>query len=620
MKLGSTGLTVRELQVTHKPVVPLTSKHVAAWLEQLPAANLGESSQNIYRMLVEANQNIIEPDIRLAVLNIIEPVALKLVDSLERQFINNHISLSDKQRKIAALVQALQTELSIGYHAVIESILSEGVKRSTKKVLAHAIGYAIKYHGLVILRCYQLYASVPGRVWRELYTLYKMAREHQLENLKISSSDGKEPWSSKNYFSQIMLLSIANPYQLRQSEIELVWELLPNYVEFCSLEAHSYSKNPFLINLNSNVHPVQKSLYVTSENENKLKISVVAVVDKIKIDLAQVTEKAKFSARKTMVYKHLIQCWTHGTQRSFARTACEDEMLVSIGLGATHFLLTESLMRMRSAEEDQDFENSKDDKQTLDAMEGSLKDATLSVVASKKDNLRVTSDRNYLSTSAATSNDVWAKLYRPDQAVNEKEQERQVTKRSRETIVRDSYKIQNSQLVNMSPGGYCIQLSSEALPKHAQTGEVIGFIEGDPDDNNWSLGIVRWVRRQVKGDFIQMGVQLLAPDVLPINVQLRSSRNETSAPQRALLLPALTGVGQATTIITNPLAYSLNNKLKVTELNGEYEVRLTKEISSSGSSKQFGFEQLTSGKEQEKRATSTTHSSPTDVENVWDLI
>lgn len=620
MKLGSTGLTVRELQVTKRPGMELNPKQVAAWIEQLPAANLGESSQSIYRMLVDANKTILDPEVRLSILNIIEPVALNLVDSLERQFINNHISLSDKQRKIAALVQALQTELSFGYHAVIESITSEGVKRSTKKVLTQAICYAIKYHGLVILRCYQLYASVPGRVWRELYSLYKLAKQNQLENQKIITVETGQTWSAKNFFTQILLLSISSPYQLRQSEIELVWSLLPDYVEFCSLEAHSYSKNPFLLNLNSNRPPVQKSLYLSDDTENKLKISVVAVVDKIKVDLAQVTEKAKYSARKTMVFKHLIHCWSHGTQRSFARTSCDDEMYVTIGLGATHFLLTESLMKRQAQAQLDAGEDTEYSEQTLEAMEGSLKDATIAAVSEDRGSLRVAADRNYLSTSAITSNDIWAKLYRPDQAVAEEESEHKVEQRSRDTIVRDSYKIQKSSLINMSPGGYCIQVSTVDLPKHAQTGEIIGFIEGDENSHHWSLGIVRWVRRQVKGDFVQMGVQLLAPDVLPISVQLKNNRNEASSPQRALLLPALTGVGQAATIITNPLAFNINNKLRVMEISKEYDVRLTKEISSSGSSKQFSFERIASNRNNKPAEKPKKPSEPEDMDGIWDLI
>jgi hypothetical protein len=626
MKQGSTGLTIRELQVYRKPAIELTTKNISQWVEHLPAANLGESAQSIYRLLVDANQTIVEPEKRLAILNIIEPAALKVANSLERQFVNNHISLTEKQRKIAALVQAIQTEISIGYHAVIESVISEGVKRSTRKILANAIYQALKYHGLVILRCFQLYASVPGRVWRELYHLYQMSRDHQIETLEIKLTNSSNLSNSKNLFVQIMLLATANPYQLRQSEIELVWDILPDYVEFCSMEAHAFSKNPFFINLNSNLPPTQKSLYRNQVDENKLKISVVALLEKLKIDLAQVSENAKYSARKTMVFKHLIHCWSQGTQRSFARTSCHDDIDVSIGLGATHYLLTEYVL----AEQDgigNDLSGSNDDSesdtQTLDAMEGSLKDATIAVVADKKNNIDALSNRDYLSTSAIADKDVWAKLYRPDQAVSSQEEDKTVSLRSRDSIVRDSYKVQTSQLVNMSPGGYCIQIASSELPKHAQTGEIIGFIEGEGIKQHWSIGVVRWVRRRVKGNYIQMGVQLLAPNVLPISIQLRNSRSDDNNFQRALLLPALTGVGQAATIITNPLAFNINNKLKVSELNRQYEVRLTKEINSSGSSRQFSFEEISSSTTPTNKNNAQPSASQDDLDDmdgIWDLI
>ncbi len=618
MKQGSTGLTLRELQVYHKPVVELTPKQINLWVEQLPAANLGESSRSTYRLLVDANQAILEPEQRLAILTIIEPVGLRLVDALERQFINNHISLTDKQRKIAALVQAIQTELSLGYHAVIESIIIEGLKRSNRKLLVQALGMAIKYHGLVILRCYQLYASVPARVWRELYLLYQLAQTHESESKEFSTKDNTFKQTPKNYFIQIMLLSIANPYQLRQGEIELLWELLPDYVELCSLESHAFNKNPFFLNLNSSAPPVQKSLYRKKEDENCLKISVMAVIEKLKLDLTQVKEKARYSARKTMIFKHLIHRWSQGTQRSFARTGCSDKIRVSLGLGATHFLLMESVLS-RQTEELLDESSEQDlNPQTLDAMEGSLKDATIAVVANEKDRLEVNPDRNYLSTSAITSKDVWAKLYQPGQAAKQPEQDKAIAKRSRDSIVRDSYKIQECDLINMSPGGYCLQIPFADLPKHAQTGEIIGFIEGHADNQHWSIGVVRWVRRQVKGNKIQMGVQLLAPDAVPISIQLRNSRSENNNFQRALLLPALTGVGQAASIITNPLAFSLNNKIRVTEVERNYEVRLTKEIFSSGSSRQFCFDEIRTSNNAQKKPKKSKNQD--DIDGVWDLI
>ncbi len=618
MKQGSTGLTLREFHASRQTSVELTPKHIKHWVEQLPITNLGESSQQVYRLLVDVNKTLLDADLRLSLLNILQPIVQRLIESLEKRFINNHISLSEKQRKIAALVQAIQTELSIGYHTVVESLATNDISRNSKKLLTQSIGLAITHHSLVILRCYQLYATVPSRIWRELYSLYQLSLAHKLENNTFIVPDSNKSYTPKNCFIQIILLSISNPYQLRQNEIELLWTLLPDYVEKCALEAHAFNKKPYVINLKSNKPAVQKSLYKNIVGEVCLKLSVSNVIEQIKTDLSQVQEKARYSARRTMIFKHLIHLWSENTQRSFARTRCEDNIQVSIGLGSTHYLLMENRMQViaeqQVGEEDtQQTINS----QSLDAMEGSLKGVTLSVVASDRNAVIAKSDRNYLSTSAITKKDVWAKLYGQGITLNPPTEEVMLEQRSNESIARDSYKIQECDLINMSPGGYCLQIPSTALPKHAQTGEIIGIIDDDSINNQWSIGVVRWVRRQIKNNNVQMGVQLLAPDATPINIQLRSSKNENHQFQRALLLPSLTGVGQSASIITNPLAFNVNNKVRISEISKDYDVRLTKEINSSGSSKQFYFDILNQNKNKESVEQS---DHPKDIDGVWDLI
>jgi hypothetical protein len=618
MKLGSTGLALRELKINHQSMIELSQKSILKWIDSLPIANLGESSQNIYKFLVNMNQTIVEPELRLEILNIIEPVALKLMNSLENQFINKHISLTEKQKKIATLVQAMQSELSLGFHATIEAIYLEGIKRSTKQIFIQAICEAIKCKGQTILRCYQLYASIPSRVWKELYCLYRLAREHQLELTEVKTPNTLKKYTAKSSFIQIILLGIANPYKLRQNEIELLWGLLPEYVEYCNLESHSFSKFPFYINLNSSSPPVQKTLYQKKDGEIKLKITLIAVIDRLKIDLAQVTEKIKYSAAKTMLFKHLINCWSQNTQRSFARTRCQENIQASIGLAATHYLLSENIKHKQPI----NHHNEEPTQQglTLEAMEGSLKDATISTVVTSTDRFVVNhNNRNYLSSSAVTSEAVWDNIHGQ---INKADKPTSiVTKKTHDTIVKENYKLQTCQLINMSPGGYCIQLLSNELPRYAQTGEVIGFSDGEAAKQRWSIGIVRWVKRQIKDNFIQMGIQLIAPDVLPISLlrKINNNDNKNSSSQRALLLPALTGVGQAATIITNPLSFNVNNKLHVTESSKKYEIRLTKEISSSGSSRQFSFD-VTTPTNQESNNEINQLSNPEQIDSIWDLI
>ncbi|MDQ7048982.1 MAG: hypothetical protein Q9M92_05335 [Enterobacterales bacterium] len=621
MNRGSSGLTLRTVQVSKKPVVELLPKPIGLWLKELPVADVEEAAHRLHRLLVDLNQSVTTAENRLAILKILEPTCQTLVNALKGYFVNNHISLTEKHRKLAALVQALQAEISIGYHAVIDALLIVGLKRSTKKSYTYAIFMAMKYHSNVIFLCYQLYTSVPGRIWKELYCLYQLASEQELLYLDVNSGDG-DLNTIYHSFIRVIMLGITNPYQLRQSEIALVWNLLPNYTEFCRLETHSFDKYTFYLNLNAGNPPVQPSLYQKQVDENRLKVSLSLVIEQIKLNLTKISENDPHAARKTMIYRHLMHCWSQGTQRNFARTPCRDKIQVTIGLGATHYLLKDHLLKKKAKYQESKEPNSTD--KTLDQMEGSLKHATLVELNTPKRQSDVKTDQNYLSTSRIPNQEVWNKLFQSSQSgpqfQPEKSPEDLIEKRSRESIVRDNYKVQTCNLINMSPAGFCIQIPATQLPKHAQTGEIIGFIDGEEADLHWSIGVVRWVRRRVKDNNIQMGIQLLAPDVAPISVRLKNNKSSKNVTHRALLLPALTGVGQAETIVTNPLAFSLRDRLVVNEISSEYEVRLKKEISSSSSSRQFSFEKIVNHTNNKLKESDTASSSRDKITGIWDII
>ncbi len=603
MKQGISGLTLRDIQAYYKPIVELTPRKVDHWIKNLPIANLGESSRAIYQLLVDMNQSLVDPDKKLSILQSINKTANHLIASLESQFLNHHIALNEKQRKIAALVQAIETEMSLCCHSIIESILSDEVKWSNKKVFAQSIALAIKYHGTVMLRCYQLYASVPVRIWRENYILYQVAKEHNLLDTEVPQSLNSNE-SISHYFIKMLLLSIATPYQLRQGEITSLWKMLSELAPYANFSSHAYNNHHYIVALSSSTPPIHKSLFEGNISQQH-KLTLTPVVEYLKQSLTLDKNPNTKLARESMLKKHLIQVWSQGTHRAFARTPANEDLNISIGLGATHFLL----MQEPGATDD-DRSGATD---TLEAMEGSLKHVELLDVAQRED-LNLKSNYNYLS-STQTNNDVWAKLYRPDQAVSQPE-ENNIKQRSRDAIVKENYQLQSADLINMSPGGYCIQVSTDKLPKHAQTGEILGFLE----ENTWSIGVVRWVRRHAKSGVVQMGIQLLAPDVLPINVQLRNSKSQhNNEYQRALLLPELTGIGQPQTLITNSISYATNNKIRIVDRGEEYDAILSKEISATGSFKQFQFEAIGQKRETSKKS-NNTKDLDSGIDGVWDIL
>ena len=146
MKQGHSKLTLRKPRPEQTPVIERSPRNIAKWVKNLPLANLGESSKSTYRLLVDLNRSALTPEKRLAILLIIDPLTRDLIASLEDQFINKKIYLSDKQKKIAALVQAIQTELCLNFHNIIEMVLVQPEKHQNRKILTHSITLALKYH------------------------------------------------------------------------------------------------------------------------------------------------------------------------------------------------------------------------------------------------------------------------------------------------------------------------------------------------------------------------------------------------------------------------------------------------------------------------------------------
>ena len=95
--------------------------------------------------------------------------------------------------------------------------------------------------------------------------LYQIATQFELENQLVELEIDKRTITSQSGFMRILLLSIANPYQLRQQEINILWDILPELSEHASLMSHAYNKQHYIIALNSSSPPIHKSLHQPHE-------------------------------------------------------------------------------------------------------------------------------------------------------------------------------------------------------------------------------------------------------------------------------------------------------------------------------------------------------------------
>jgi hypothetical protein len=607
---GTLGLSIRAPEpVSSNLVSKMTPRHVSRWLEQLPIANVSDSSKRLYQILLDCNKSALDDDDRYKILLSLHPSIQLVLKSLSKHFTGHTLNLSDKQKKIAALVQAIHTEMAIGFKTIIEH-QAESPSLFQKGMLHGSLFMALEYLSLTVVRCYQVYTEVPSRLWKEINTIYRFALDHKLHRKTCNIEGFNQEHTIEEVYKKIALLSIANPYQLRQQEIEVVFNGLQKYIAHCDLELSNRFDNRFVVDLNQAFPPMHQALVKFRPSRHTFAFNLDKVVQELQQNLKDNSAKNRHDVAigglSIRLIRHLLKSWGHLSSRNFARTPCEGQVKVSVGLSATHQVLSDT---------DEDHEP----QSTLADYEGSLHNATILDDRSTVTMLEKFGNQSFYNEPV--EEDVWAKLYRPKQAVPATEEIDYASQFGKvpPNQLGHTYSLVDADIINISPGGYCIALEGQP-PTNTQTGEVIGVVETEANGEEiWHVGVIRWIKRLKNNNGVQLGIQLIAPGAKPVKSQLKNGRTNGQVFQNALLLPELKGIGQPATLLTNPVLFSPKQKVTIIDGDQTFDAMLTKLVSSSQGYRQFYFERLP-----EKAGQISTNGpdlGPKDgFDNVWDLI
>ncbi|NVJ51116.1 MAG: hypothetical protein HWE13_13215 [Gammaproteobacteria bacterium] len=606
---GHLGLSIRAPEpVTPVQVAKLSLRHVSKWVDSLPIANVSDSSKRLYQMLLDCNKSALEDDERFKILMTLHGPVQHVLRSLSKHFTGHTLNLTERQKKVAALVQAIHTEMAIGYKIIIEH-QAESPSLLGKSMLHTALFIALEYLSLTVVRCYQVYTDVPRRIWKEINTIFKFAIQHKMDTKHCSIEGFQQEHSIRDIYQKICLLSIASPYQLRQQEIESVFNGLQKYVAHCELNLSSRFDNRYVVDLNQAAPPMHQGLSKTRPSQFTFAMNLDNVVHELQVDLKGKRNEQRdvnLGGLSTRLTRHLLHSWAHLSSRNFARTPCTGHLKVAVGLSATHQLML--------SEEDEVLEPTS----TLEQYEGSLHNATLIDNHSTLEMLSNFGNDSFYN--APSQEDVWEKLYRPKKAIPDDNQIDYATAFGKQdSLAHSHYELIDADIINMSPGGYCIQLG-ENPPLNTQTGEIVGLVETEANGvETWHVGVIRWLKR-IKGEpNVQLGVQMIAPGAKPVKSKTVNSPKQKAQTMKALLLPELKGIGQPSTLLTNPSFFNTQQKVTIDDGHEEFTAKLTQMVSSSQGYRQFYFERLDTDEGQPKRASGHDHKD-NGFDNVWDLI
>ncbi len=551
-----------------------TPKKLQAWLDALPKANVGAMAKQLYTAIQEINQLDIDTESHFLLLETVRPSIYYVCNNVQKHYLNQPVILPPKASKVANLAQALQNHLATGYKMVVTQTVEHLELAHDNEVLVYAIHRAITELSMSLLRCYQLYFPTPANVWADINLLYALAEHHQIQHQSCSDSEtfgaGSQVPITAAYY-RTLLLATAKPNQLRQEEIAIVYQAASQWWDQLILLKEIDHEQCFLINLYGSHQPV----YIGMMDLSKLTPSH-RYIDCFGLSksLSAYLERPKddWYVPETMdneLIQHLINAWSTSAQRSCSRTESKGSISIALGFHAAHHHISQCIpfnALLKSAEE----------------VEQQVKTPYFS-----------SSDSLYHKCAFEQNNpeDVWSQPYDVTDRLDTVPYFDEETTQAKNNT-RGNYKPYQCDIVNTSPGGYCVSFPA-SLPQQVRTNEIIGIREQHHPE--WSVGVIRWIKR-VDKETVQAGVELLSSNADAIGVRPIRKKGDAGPYLRGLVLPEIKAIDQPTTLLAPSITFHQGLKVIFNKRGEEFKAQLIKQLHKSPSYGQYEYKTVSQNK------------------------
>ena len=604
-------------------------RQLEAWLAELPMADTGECARRIYTALQDTNRMQISKRDRLNVLTSISEPLFNVYQVLKRHYINQNLPLSPKNKKIAQLAIDLNLETALSYKILIEEAWTRSLTIFNRKDTIRAIHHAMYYLCNALVTTYQIYGNPPPNTWIHIHQLYLFAEESDFADQRVKAM--KKPvlipeCSISDLYKKILLLSLISPYRLRQDIIERVYQALDSWTTDCVILKPNEVQDPqhsVIIRLTSDVSP---GFYTNNESVDKINTRAIDTSTLVhRLGEFMLTEQRNGDAGKKRielpddVIKLLTMTWGGRSKRIFSRKTTSNDVSITIGLSATHNIISELFHQYPELESTGPCASSSDSVLGLDIAsedfdpeeepeinERSDFDKTVPVFGiSALDNYNADIwDPDYSSKSIGY--DYNLKLMQSHSSQDKPQQQDD-----------HAYTPHTGSTINESAGGHCIIGTIDYIadaPK-VQIGELIGIKDSNKNGQvSVSIGVIRRIRDTDNG--IELGIQKLAPCAQPVATSKYNVSKFSQRYVRSLILPEIKSLQQPITLVTHDV-HKLNDNLIIAKHGYRIRVKLTKLIESTGVFSRFEFRVVKLMNTDKNHSSADSNSG---YEDVWSLI
>lgn len=582
-------------------------------LAALPSANMGELTRQTYTILKDLNRQTMLNRHRLENMEMLRVTGRGIFDNLKKYFINRTLPLPEKSQKIVNLNQSLLRELAYGYEIIVYEAANKIDPRIDKKTLCTAICRAMYYLSEMYLRACEVYTPCPKDLWYEIHQLYVYAKSAKLTDIAVPNNElTVKKVTIDTAYKQILLFSLARPIALRQRDSERVYNELFEWSRYATIgqtNGNSESSALFVINVDKDLPPNYLDKSEISGKDTVLTLNASALVAHVtKIKEEQEIKQRKHVAVGNVIpveaLELLINAWGISAKRHFSRAEQKGHINVSISLTSAVKAISDSYR----------VDHDIDSKSGFFRNSGTSRrdsDFTLQAIPHHDDGVQRYTTHTEISSAENNSWDMVAKGRALTETYTREQQKLNddlIKKRQNEA---DAY----WEIVNISPGGYCLRWNSDDTSK-AQIGEIIVMQIFDASRKfHWHAGVIRWMQfTQENG--LEIGVQVIAPKVLTASAQRVNRPNEL--PFDCLMLPEIKTLEQPPTIILPSHAFKPGDKLTVKVKDSKMGISLDVIREHTGSFTQFAYKNTEEVQKQQKQTKKEEASTKKDdFDELW---
>lgn len=527
-----------------------TVQAINTWASSLSLMQLGDTSESILKAVYEISELNCSETLRFDLIQVLHPFIENVLSSLERHFLNQGLSPTDRNEHIIILTTHLRiyfTNIYINiahrsHHQLIHqkfSIFNFSHRKNLKTARVLATYYALEQLGLLLVQQQMLYSNALPHQWFSTHHLFELANNNQEQLININHLQGSNHPIPNiiQMYSQILLLDIFNTHQIRPSEILALYQCSFDWAEMIEISNKESAISRYVLD-SSKDHPPIYNKKIHEKFLPNLYISTQTLLEHINTTIQKDSEylsKNEKSHLSTSLKFHVQNVLGTSSERQHERYEHSAHIQVCFSLLTAHFHLSQA----------------KNFYETLQL----------------KNNFDIQTESKLLSSFANQNLD---------------------SDSNTKILDREAKKIYQVQVLDISLTGYRMSWVDET-PKNLRTGEFI--LVSEILQNKWKGALIRWIKQSTNKTY-EIGVEILAQEIYPCAIKTITDRTNINYHPCLILQNQNLDEINTSLILPNLPIFKEQQAIHMQFADHEIKVFLNKTLLITQSFIQFDFELL----------------------------